>query len=206
MSHVGELLQSVVDRPSAVAWFRGLFVRVHLEVTDTLEQFTVVHHGDHGEVLAGLEGEAPNFVLRVPADAIERLAAAFQDDTVGPDEEYRIVRFMLRPCLEAALKMPIVNHQAMRAILKMDDVWQEALLDPDGRQTEPLTAIHEHGHWRVVEGFTGDARRRLIMRPDQALDFQRRLFAANDHGSLKTWLELATWYVGWREAVTVPVR
>ena len=43
------------------------------------------------------------------------------------------------------------------------------------------------------------------MRPDQVLEFQRRVFDADARNNLATWLDLGRWYVPWRDQVSVPV-
>src|SRR5687767_4534815 len=125
-----QALQALARRPAAVEWFRGLFTRGHVEMTDTGEQFTIVHHGDRVEVELGFHGENPNFVMPLESQNIRNLTGFFSDDHIDTYEQYRIVKFMLQPCLKAALAMPILQNAAFRRIVRVDSHWQEALLDP----------------------------------------------------------------------------
>mgnify|MGYP001416143549 CR=1 FL=1 len=205
MSENRQRLETLVADPVALKWFAGLFRRAHIAVGDTGEQFTVLHHGDRAEVIDGFTGDEPNFILPVTSEMLGGLANIFSDGKVDADEEFRIVRRMLRPCLEAALAMPVLNNEALRAVLRLDRHWQESLVGPDGAEYEPLTAINTDGRWEVAEGFVGEPQRRLRVTPAQALEFQRRVFRADEESSLSSWIDLATWYVRFRREATVPV-
>ena len=205
MSHNQEFLQELVQKKSTVEWFKGLFKQVHLEITDTSEKFTIIHRGDRAELLSGFQAERPNFVVPLESENIRRLIVAFSNDKPTAQEQYRIVKFMLKPCLKAMLDMPILTNKAMVKIIKLDTHWQEALLDPQGNEDEQLTAIYINKQWLVIPGYHGRPQRRLVFKPTQVLDFQRRVFEADESGSLAVWLNLARWYVKWREEISVPV-
>jgi hypothetical protein len=198
-------IQTLAERPAAVEWFRGLFQRTQIMMTDTGERVTVVHHGDRVEVRPGVEGEDLNFVVPLEAGNIGNLIGYFADDRVDEYEQYRIVKFMLRPCLEAALQMQILKNDAIRKVLKLDTHWQECILDPEGNEDERLTAVHVNNQWLVLPGYHGKPQRRLVMKPGQVLDYQRRVFETDARGSVPAWVDLARWYVKWRDEVSVPV-
>jgi hypothetical protein len=203
MSHTSQQLEKLITTPSAIAWFRGLFNRIHIEMTDSGERYTIVHAGDAMELYDDFGPEEPNFVVPLRAENIDNLIGFFADDAIDAHEEYRIVKFMLVPCLKAALAMPILQNRAFLKIVRVDTHWQEALLDPAGNEDERVTVIHVNDQWLVVPGYHGRPQRRMVMTPAQVLDFQRRVLHADSAGSLAAWLELGSWYVRWREAVTV---
>jgi hypothetical protein len=205
MSENLQLLKGVAAKPSAVAWFKGLFTRAHVAITDTGEKFTILHHGDRAEVIEGFQTPKPNFVVPLQSENIRRLSAAFADDVIDAQEQYRIVKFMLRPCLEASLDMPILRNKTLLNIVKVDTHWQEALLDPQGNEDEQLTIIYTNKQWLVIPGYHGKPQRRLRLTAEQLLDFQRRVFQADEANKVTTWAKLARWYVKWREEITVPV-
>jgi hypothetical protein len=198
-------LTSLAEKPAAVAWFKGLFHRIHIEMTDTAETFTLEHLGDRVDVTDGFHGDNPNFVVPLESQNLRNLSGFFADDAIDPHEQYRIVKFMLKPCLKAALAMPILQNGAFRKIVRVDTHWQEALLDDQGREDEQVTAIHVNNQWLVIPGYYGRPQRRLVMTPAQLLDFQRRVLETDENGSLAAWLELGRWYVKWRDEVSVPV-
>jgi hypothetical protein len=205
MSESLELLWELSAKPAAVQWFSGLFRCAHVAVTDTGEEFTVRHRGNHCEVTPGLSAERPNFIVPVERQNLRNLTEFFGDDAINPYEEYRIVKFMLRPCLEASLAMPILQNGAIRKIVRVDTHWHEALLTPDGDEDERLTIIFANDQWLVFPGYHGKPQRRLVMKPEQTLEYQRHLFAADEANKLSTWLEFARWYKSWRDTVSVPV-
>ena len=205
MSENLEQLQALAQQPSAVAWFRGLFRRAHMEVTDTGERFTFVQQGDGIQVESGFQGNDPNFVMPLHSENIRNLTAFFADNRIGEYEQYRIVKFMLVPCLTASLAMPILQNGAFRKIVKVDTHWQEAILDPDGNEDEQLTVMYANDQWVILPGYHGKPQRRLVMKPEQVLEFQRRVLEADDKNNIATWLETGRWYLQWRESVSVPV-
>jgi hypothetical protein len=203
MSDNFKYLQALTQKQSVVNWFKGLFKKAHLEIKDTGEKFTILHHGDRVEVLEGLHGDDPNLVIPLESENIRRLAEAFSDDKIDAQEEYRFVKFMLKPCLQAALSMPILKNKALLKIVQVDTHWQEALLDPQGEEDEQVTVSFVNDQWVVTPGYHGKAQRRLLLKPEQFLDFQRRLFEADESGKIADWLKLANWYVKWRDEITV---
>jgi hypothetical protein len=203
MSENLQHLQTLVERKSAVEWFKGLFSQAHLEVTDTGEKFTIRHHGDRAEVLSGFQAQKPNFVIPLESENISRLSAAFAENKVDDYIQYRIVKFMLKPCLKAALAMPILENKAILRIAKVDTHWQEALLDPQGNQDEQVTIIHVNKQWLVIPGYHGTPQRRLLLTPEQLLEFMRHMLEADAAGGITDWIRAARWYVKWREQIAV---
>lgn len=203
MSSNQQQLEQLKENKSAVEWFKGLFSQAHLEITDTGEKFTILHDGNHVEILPGFQVKKPNFVIPLESENINRLTAAFSKDSISAQEEYRIVKFMLKPCLRAALEMPILNNPALLKIVKVDTHWQEALLDPQGNMDEQVTIVYVNRQWLVIPGFYGIPNRRLVLTSSQLLDFQRRVLAADASGKISDWTKLARWYVNWREEISV---
>jgi hypothetical protein len=203
MSTNQQRLQELAQKRAAVDWFKGLFNQVHLEVIDTGEKFTLLHHGNSVEVHPGFQAKKPNFVIPLESGNINRLSAAFSDNAIDTQEQYRIVKFMLKPCLRAALEMPILNNKTLLNIVKVDKHWQEALLDPQGNEDEQVTVIYVNKQWLVIPGYHGKPQRRLLLTPEQLIDFQRRVLAADASGKVSEWVKVARWYVKWREQITV---
>jgi hypothetical protein len=203
MSDNFQQLQQLTEQPAAVKWFDGLFERAHVEITDTGEQFTVLHRGDSVEVQQGLDGEKPNLIIPLQSENVRNLVGFFQDEEIGDYEQYRIVKFMVKPCLQAALEMPILQNPAFRKVMRLDTQWQQALIAPDGSEDEQLTVTCENNEWKITPGFHGTPQRQLRFTPEQALEYQRRIFEANSKNSLPVWLQVGGWYVKFRDSVTV---
>lgn len=198
------LLQALVETRSAVEWFKGLFKVAHLEITDTGEKFTIMHDGDRARIVAGFSRAKPNFVIPLQTENIKRLSETFAGPSVSAFQEYRIVKFMLKPCLRAALEMPILKNPAVVRVAKVDTHWQEALLDPDGKEDEQVTIIYINKQWLIIPGYHGVPQRRVLLQPKQLLEFQRRILEADATGGTAKWVDAARWYVKWRREITVP--
>jgi hypothetical protein len=205
MTENGQGLTTIISSPAAIKWFRGVFDRIHIEMTDTGERFTVLHHGDAMELQEGFGAEQPNFVAPLLAENIKNLQRFFEDNQISPFEEYRIVKFMLVPCLRAILQMPILNNRAFRSALRVETHWQEALLDHEGNEDEQLTVVQVNDQWLIVPGYHGKPQRRMVISPAGMLEFQRRLLAADNAGGIAAWLDFARWYGKWRDTVSVQV-
>jgi hypothetical protein len=203
MSETFSLLQQLTQKPSAIAWFKGLFECAHVEITDTGETFTVVHRGDNVEIREGLGEEKPNLVIPLNSENIRNLVGFFDDDEIGDYEQYRIVKFMIKPCLQAALEMPVLQNAAFRKIMRLDTHWHQTLLAPDGVEDEPLTVTCENNRWKITDGHHGTPQRRLRFTPQQAIEYQRRVFEADSKNSLPLWLQLGGWYVKFRDEITI---
>ncbi len=203
MSSNQSLLEQLTQKKSVLEWFKGLFTQVHLEITDTGEKYTILHRGDSAEVVSGFHAKKPNFVIPLKSENVGNLVQAFSDDTISAEEEYRIVKFMMVPCLKAALAMPILSNTAVHKIVKVDTYWQEVLIDPSGNEDLQLTIVYVNKQWLVIPGLHGTPNRRLALTPAQLLDFQRRVLAADASGKVSDWAGLAKWYVDWREEITV---
>lgn len=196
-------LEQLTQKKSVVNWFNGLFTQLHLEITDTGEKFTILHHGDRAEVVSGFQAKKPNFIIPLMSENVGNLVHAFSDDTIDAQEEYRIVKFMLVPCLRAALAMPVLNNAVVHKIVKIDTHWQEVLLDPNGNEDVQVTIIYVNKQWLVIPGLHGTPNRRLALTPAQLMDFQRRVLAADASGKISDWAGLAKWYADWREEITL---
>ena len=59
MSENLQLLQALARKPSVQDWFMQRFTVIHLDVTDTGEQFTLANLGDHAELLSGFTVPGP---------------------------------------------------------------------------------------------------------------------------------------------------
>ncbi len=222
MSENLELLQQLAQKPSVKAWFMEAFSQAHIRVTDTGEEFTILNRGTSVEVLSGfhwLERKQKGLAARLGFDAggwyarqfivplqsanISNLVAVFSDDVVDIEEQYRIVTFLVQPMLSAALSMPVLQNSLLLKFLRVDPFWQQALLDPQGQETQPLTVTLAHRQWLIVPGYQGKPKRRYLVKPENIMAFQRRVHQAEQVDSLSGWLAALSWFWSWRDSITV---
>ena len=222
MSENFQLLQQLAQKPSVNAWFVEAFSQVYLQVTDTGEEFALLNRGTHVEVLSGFHTPerkkkgllawlgfdpsgwyAQQFIVPLQSQNIRNLVDVFADDVVNVEEEYRIVSFLVQPLLKAALSMPILRNTAMLRFLKIDPFWQQALLDPQGNETQQLTALFTHKQWLLIPGYQGKPKQRYLLKPEQILALQRRIHQVEQQDSLSGWLAAVRWFWNWRDSITV---
>ena len=84
--------QSAMQPPEAVAFFRGLFERAGVRVTDTGEAFTCVHHGSSIEFVEGLDEESVDFTVEITSADVDLLLADIADVNVAG----RLIDLVLR--------------------------------------------------------------------------------------------------------------
>jgi hypothetical protein len=222
MSENLALLQQLAQKPSVRAWFLGAFSLVRLKITDTGEEFTIINRDPDVEVVTGfrppeqrrkgfldLFGLNPSsmyveqFVIPLKSESIRGLVNVFSDDVVDMEEEYRIVSFLVQPLLAAALSMPLMRNPLMLRFFRIDPFWQQALLDPDGKETQQLTAIFAHRHWLLIPGYHGKPRHRYLLTPEQVMALQRESHKAEKLNTIFGWLNGLKWFWKWRNNITV---
>lgn len=216
------LLQQLAQKPSVRAWFIEAFSLVRLKVTDTGEEFTILNRDPDVEVingfrppekgrkgLLGLLGLNPSdlyteqFIIPLQSQNIRNLVTVFSDDVVDIEEEYRIVSFLVQPLLTAALSMPLMRRPAMLRFFRIYPFWQQALLDPQGNETQQLTVIFTYKQWLLIPGYHGKPRRRYLLTPEKILELQRQSHKAEKQNTLSGWLAGLGWFWKWRDSITV---
>ena len=69
-----EKLKSLALSANIVEMFKGLFERLGVQVIDTGEAFTCIHHGNRIEFASGVKETEVDFIVKVYAFQLERLA------------------------------------------------------------------------------------------------------------------------------------
>ena len=221
MSENFQLLQQLAQKPSARAWFMNAFSKVHLKITDTSEEFTLLNRGTHLEVTNGFHNPerkkdflarlgfdpagwyARGFIVPLQSENIRSLVAVFADDVVDAQEEYRIVSFLVLPLLKAALSVPVLRNRVMLTFLGIDPVWQQALIDPQGNETQQVTAQFTDNQWQITPGYQGQPKCRYLIKPEQFLAFQQKVHEVELQGTSSAWLSAMRWFWNWRNSMLV---
>ena len=220
MGDAVQLLQELANTPAAAAWFTQAFSKVYLKVTDTGEQFTLVARGDRVEVVTGWQAApraarswlqwvgfdpgrwyAEQYIVPLETQNIRNWVAAFAGDMLSPEAPHRIVSAMLGSLLEALYAMPVMRNGFLLKLFGIETFWQEALLDPAGNETLPITVLFSHGQWLIIPGYHGQPRRRYLIEPRHIIEEQRQIHKAERVNSLAGWLSLLRWYNQYRSGV-----
>jgi len=223
MSENFQMLQALAQKPSARNWFMNAFSKIHIKITDTGEEFTLLNRGTQVEVTNGFHNPerkkdflaslgfdpagwyARGFIVPLQSENIRNLVAVFADDTVDAQEEYRITSFLILPLLKATLSVPVLRNGVLLTLLGIDRSWQQALLDPQGNETQQVTAQLINNEWQVVPGYQGHPQNRYLIKPDKFIEFQRKIHAVELEGSSTAWLSAVRWFWNWRNSMLVKV-
>jgi hypothetical protein len=216
-----EILRGLTRNPSARAWFEQVLTYLRVRVSDTGEEFTVISRGSDVEVLPGFvppdrrkllyglfdpgEWYAKQFIITVSSQNVRNFASFFEDTTVSQEELFRIMSFLMPVLLKATLEMPAMRNKALIAMLGLDTMWHQCLLDPQGNETQPATVHLVGNRWEIQQGYHGTPQRKKVLTPEKLLEFQQRVHKAEDEDTLNGWFALLDWYRKWLASVSVPV-
>jgi hypothetical protein len=220
MSENLAILQDLTRNAAARAWFEQVLSYLRVRVADTGEEFTVIAKEDGVEITPGFvpperrkllyglfdpgDWYAKQFIVTVNSENVRNYASFFEDGEVTPEELYRIMSFLTPVLLKATLEMPAMRNKALIALLGLDTMWHQCLLDPQGNETQPCTVQLVGNSWEILPGYHGTPQRKKVLTPEKLLEFQRRVHEAEDEDTLNGWFALLDWYKKWLASVTKP--
>lgn len=221
MSENLAILQNLTRNPSAVEWFTQVLSYLRVRVSDTGEEFTVLVNEGAVEVQEGFlpparrkllyglfdpgEWYAKQFVITVESQNVRNFAGFFEDASIGPQELFRIMTFLMPVLLKATLEMPAMRNRALLGVLGLDTMWHQCLLDPQGNETQPATVQMVGNSWEILPGYHGTPQRKKVLTPEKLLEFQRRVHDAEVEDTLGGWFALLDWYRKWLDSVSAPL-
>lgn len=195
--------QSLAQPAGAVEFFRGLFERVGVRVTDTGEQVTGKHLGDRVAFEGDLDPNSVDYVVEVPSTHIDRLADHLRAGTLDELEQYRIASALFTPATAAMLKNPIMSQPSLRKLAGVEDLIHVHLKSPAVEAPDTAhTLIYANRQWIVLPGLHGIPARVYRLNTAQALDYQRKALEALKANNLSAWTAFAGWYREWRKGVS----
>jgi hypothetical protein len=200
-----EKWRNLTQPPEVVEFFKGLFERVGIRVTDTGEEFSARHLGDRIEFDTKLERAQVDYTVEIESSQIDRLAEHVQSGKLDEAEQYRIVSALFTPATAAMLKSPVLSHPILRWLAGVEDVIHVHLHQaPAGEKEFQHTLIYANRQWVVLPGVQGQARRVYKLNLQEALAYHRRAFAAMKMNTWGAWWSFARWYRDWRKGVSLP--
>lgn len=220
MSENLEILQNLTRNAAARTWFEQVLSYLRVRVEDTDEEFTVIAKKDGVEITPGFvpperrkllyglfdpgDWYAKQFIVTVKSENVRNYASFFEDDEISPEELFRIMSFLTPVLLKATLEMPAMRNKALIALLGLDTMWHQCLLDPQGNETQPCTVQLVGDSWEILPGYHGTPQRKKVLSPEKLLEFQRRVHEAEDEDTLNGWFALLDWYKKWLASVSIP--
>ena len=196
------LWQSITQTPEIVEYFRGVFNKAAFTVAESGEQFTATHHGDRVTFAEGIDPTA-DFVVPLHLENVQRLATQTRDGKIPPAESWRIAQVLFTPLTQTTLRNPVMSKNYLRLLAGVESVIHVYLISPEGGEAATHTLLYAGNQWLVLPGLHGKAKRVYRLTPTQSLDYQRHVFAAMQQNAFGGWMKFASWYRGWRKAVSV---
>src|SRR5438094_185463 len=122
--------QSLTQHPRVVQFFTGLLEWAGVRVTDTGEEFTCHHCGDHVEFAPSLDRSRVDFTVDIQSQQVDRLATHAQTGDLDETEQFRIVSSLFTPAAAATLQNPVLAHPLLRLLSGAEDLIHVRLLSP----------------------------------------------------------------------------
>lgn len=204
MSKSMEVLQVVAQDGRVVEFVAGAFERLGVAVRDTGEAFTCLHRGDRIEFEDRIVHGRVDYTVEVESAGLARLGEQVRAGTFDETEKFRIVRVLFTPATAAMLAdQPVLSHPLVRRLTGVENLIHVRLVAPTrDEQDGTHTLIYAAGQWLVFPGLHGRARRTFTLSTEEALEYQRRVFAAVRAQAFGEWLRFGRWYRQWRKSVS----
>ncbi len=195
--------ENILQTPELVDYFRGIFNHLGVTVEETGEEFTVQHTGDGYDFEIGINEEKVDFVVPVKLQNIQNMIAHSKDGKISLEESWRILDVLFTPLTRVTLQTPVLSINWRRKLAGVEDLTHVYLINPTGGEASKHTLIYVKGQWLVLKGTHGKPRRTYRMNPEQAIEYQREIFAAMQKDTFWAWWKFASYYKKWRKTFSV---
>jgi len=198
-----ESWENILQTPELVEYFKGIFNSLGVIVEETNEKFTINHTGKSCEFEMGINEKKVDFVVPVKLQNIQNMIAHSQDGKISLEESWRIMDVLFTPLTRVTLQTPVLSINWRRKLAGVEDLTHVYLINPTGGEASKHTLIYVKGQWLVLKGTHGKPRRTYRMNPEQAIEYQREIFAAMQKDTFWAWWKFASYYKKWRKTCSV---
>ncbi|SUZ95938.1 uncharacterized protein METZ01_LOCUS48792 [marine metagenome] len=198
-----ESWENILQTPELVEYFKGIFNSLGVIVEETNEKFTINHTGNSFEFEMGINEEKVDFVVPAKLQNIQNMIAHSQDGKISLEESWRIMDVLFTPLTRVTLQTPVLSINWRRKLAGVEDLTHVYLINPTGGEASKHTLIYVKGQWLVLKGTHGKPRRTYRMNPEQAIEYQREIFAAMQKDTFWAWWKFASYYKKWRKTCSV---
>ena len=198
-----ETWRNILQTPELTDYFLGVFNHLGIEVEETGERFTIHHQGRRFAFEEGINEGSVDFIVPVKIRNINNMVAHAEDGVVSPDESWRILDVLFTPLTRVTLQTPVLSINWRRKLAGVEDLTHVYLINPSGGEASKHTLIYVKGQWLVLRGIHGKPRRTYRMSPEQALEYQRKIFSAMQKNTLWAWWKFSRFYRKWRKVNSV---
>ncbi len=202
----GEKWEELTKQRFLANYFKDYFMNLGVEVVETGERITVLHKGDHFEIVNGIDESKVDFVLPIGTQNVLNLIKHAEDGKIDEVETYKILAVFFTPMTAMTLKNPIMTKNIPRALSKMQNNIHVTLFNPAKTESVSHTLIYLNREWMVVPGFYGTPKRVFELNVAQAIEYQSHVFNAIKTNKKKDWRSFKRWYMHWRKDVSVSTK
>lgn len=199
----GEKWEKLTKQKFLADFFKDFFVNLGIEVVETGERITVLHKGDHFEIVQGINEKEVDYVLPISTQNVLNLIAHAEDNKIDEQESYRILAVLFTPMTSMSLKNPLMTNNIPRFFSKIENNIHVTLFNPTKTESVSHTLIYLNREWIVVPGLHGKPKRKFELNVAKALEYQKHVFDALQTNSRKNWWSFKRWYMKWRKDVSV---
>lgn len=194
--------KSLTQMPEVVKYFSGMFNTLGLQIAETGESLTIVHTGDKVSIEKGADPAKCDYYVVLHNDNVNRMQQHGADGKIDENESFMIMAALFTPFTTSALTNPVLNNEKNMKLGKIENHIVVNLMSPDREKKVSHTLIFINGKWIVIPGVHGNAKRIFDLTPDQAIEYQRRTFAAQKANNMGEWQKYSKWYAEWRKTVS----
>ncbi len=199
----GEKWEKLAKQKFLADFFKDYFVNLGVEVKETGEKITVLHKGDHFEIVNGIDPKQVDYVLPITTQNVMNLMQHAEDGKIDEQETYKILAVFFTPMTAMTLQNPLMTKNIPRAMSKMQNNVHVTLHNPGKTESVSHTLLYLNKEWIVVPGFQGTPKRKFDLDVKQAIAYQAQVFNALKSNNKKGWRSFKKWYMGWRKEVSV---
>lgn len=200
-----EIWQPILSHGQLAQYFEGMWERLGVSIEETGEELTVVHKGDHFELLDGIQADSVDYIVEIKLENLTNMAGHGADGVIDEKESFRIMSVLFTPFVQATLEHPMMNKSFQMKLVNIENHIHVYLHGPSGEESASHTMIFINKKWLVVEGIHGEASRVFHMTVEQAIEYQREAFLAQKLDTRKSWKAYKKFYLKWRKGVSEAV-
>jgi hypothetical protein len=202
----GEKWEKLTKQKFLADFFKDYFINLGVEVKETGERITVLHKGDHFEIVNGIDPKQVDYVLPITTQNVLNLMQHAEDGKIDEQETYKILAVFFTPMTAMTLQNPLMTKNIPRAMSKMQNNVHVSLHNPGKTESVSHTLLYLNKEWIVVSGFQGTPKRKFELDVKQAIEYQAQVFKALKANNKKGWRSFKKWYMGWRKEVSVAAK
>lgn len=193
---------TILKEKNLAVYFQGMWESLGINIEETGEKITILHHKDHFEMLDGVDDETVDYNVFLKLENVINMAAHGEDGEIDAYESYKIMSVLFTPFVQATLMHPMMNKSCQMKMANIENHVHVYLKSPTNDEFVTHTMIFINKQWVVIPGIHGVAERVFHITPAQAIDYQKEAYSAQKVNTRKSWKKFKKFYLIWRKTVS----